>query len=601
MAGVTSDKLPLSLTRRINDKPPSDRLPLTLTRKLGTLDVITPVNPITAKKPNPTVMTHQAMTSQAAGVAMGEQMSMASHDVWHAWHLSWSDVWGVASGHNMAVRHFVYVADGVETYVNTPYLIGNPYQHTWQGLITLAYADTANVGGSVGLFSCNPAKYGAKGYLQGCTQGRLSDVVGIFGDNTHQADSTPIAHPSTHTITHSTPVPCRYYPTPEPKPDKPILVCQIRPSSDRLPLALRRKRGQHPAGALPLPLVCWHDLPPTATPNLGAYIVHNTITATIGGVNVNPLSFSIKTDMDSHYWQGQIEIPTKDYDKIKDKLGKFGNEPLISVVINGHCFVIMGEESSKNRSFVNHSYSLSGRSVTARLSSDYTTNKDGGLNQALYASQMVAVAMANTGVTAEYQAPDWLIIDGVYSMDKTPMAIIHEVAEACGAFVYSHPHEPSLTVKLRYKVPAWELATAEPALILALDPVKSISEQQHIKPQYDNVWLTSTGRLDNIYRRQSARTAEAPTQSNELFTNQIATIAKGVQVLSDSGTHMSMSITTRLTDKYGLPLAVVGDIWQINDDGGYKAVVVSVEVQVKVENGVPTVWQVVGLDRYMGN
>lgn len=45
-------------------------------------------------------------------------------------------MWGVASGYDMAVRHFVYVADGVETYVNTPYLIGNPYQHTWQGLIT---------------------------------------------------------------------------------------------------------------------------------------------------------------------------------------------------------------------------------------------------------------------------------------------------------------------------------------------------------------------------------------------------------------------------------------------------------------------------------
>lgn len=74
-----------------------------------------------------------------------------------------------------------------------------------------------------------------------------------------------------------------------------------------------------------------------------------------------------------------------------------------------------------------------------------------------------------------------------------------------------------------------------------------------------------------------------------------------MQVLSDSGTHMSMTITTRWTDKYNLPLAVVGDIWQINDDGGYKAVVVSVEVQIKVENDVPTVWQVVGLDRYMSN
>lgn len=243
MADITSDKLPLPLTRRQHDKLPSDRLPLILTRKLGTLDVITPVNPIAAKKPNPTVMTHQAMTSQAVGVNMGGQVSIRGHEAWLSWHLSWGDVWSVASGYDMAVRHFTPVADGVETYVNTPYLIGNIYQHTWQGLITLAYADMANVGGGVGLFSCNLVKYGAKRFLHSCTPSNLTETAGIFGDNTHRADSMPIAHDSTYTITHSTPVPCRYYPIPEPEPDKPILACQIRPSSDRLPLALRRKRG----------------------------------------------------------------------------------------------------------------------------------------------------------------------------------------------------------------------------------------------------------------------------------------------------------------------------------------------------------------------
>jgi hypothetical protein len=347
-------------------------------------------------------------------------------------------------------------------------------------------------------------------------------------------------------------------------------------------------------------MVCWHDLPPASTPNLRSYIVHNIITATIGGIHVNPLSFSIKTDMDSFCWQGHIEIPTKDFAKIKGKLGSRGNEPMISVVINNRRFVIMGEELSKNRSFVNHSYTLSGRSVTARLSADYATNKQGGLNQALFASQLCQQALANTGMAAEYQAPDWLIGAGVYSTDKTPIVILSDVAHASGAFVYSHPHEPSLVIKPRYKVPAWELATAEPALILTLDPVKSISEQQRVSPAYDNVWLTSTSRLDNVYRRQSARTAEAPIQSDELFTDQIATIAKGMQILSESGTHMDMTVTTRWADKYGLPLATLGDIWQINDDGGYKAVVVSVDVQVKVEDGVPSVWQVVGLDRYMG-
>lgn len=608
MANITSDKLPLPLTRRQHDKPPSDRLPLALNRKLGTLDMVlpTPTDPTpkptepTPKRQNPVMVAFDSLTSSSQGVNIDRRVSRASDDVARAFGVLYGDVQMITHGRDMSTHHFVHIAHGADSTVSTPYLIGSIYWHAWQALIALNHAHHISVGGGVGLFSCNPAQYGAKGYLQSCTQGNLSDVLGLFGDNTHHTGSTLIARPSTHTITHSTPVPCRYYPIPETEPDKPVSYCSIRPPSDRLPLALRRKRGQHASDALPLAMVCWHDLSPASTPNLRSYIVHNIITATIGGIHVNPLSFSIKTDMDSFCWQGHIEIPTKDFAKIKGKLGSPGNEPMISVVINNRRFVIMGEELSKNRSFVNHSYTLSGRSVTARLSADYATNKQGGLNQALFASQLCQQALANTGMTAEYQAPDWLIGAGVYSTDKTPIVILSDVAHACGAFVSSHVSEPQLIIKPRYKIPAWELATAEPNLILGLDPIKQISEQQRVSPAYDNVWLTSTSRLDNVYRKQSARTAEAPIQSDELFTDQIATIAKGVQILSESGTHMDMTVTTRWADKYGLPLATLGDIWQINDEGGYKAVVVSVDVQVKVEDGVPSVWQVVGLDRYMG-
>lgn len=605
MANITSDKLPLPLTRRQHNKPPSDRLPLALNRKLGTLDVVLPqpTDPIpkpTPKRQNPVMAEFDSLISGSQGVNIDRRISRASDDVARAFGVLYGDVQMTAHGRDMSTHHFVHIAHGADSTVSTPHLIGSIYWHAWQALIALNHAHHISVGGGVGLYSYNLVKYGARGFLHGCTHGNVVGVAGLTNDNTHQAKQRACAHDSTHNITHSTPVPCRYYPIPETEPDKPVSYCSIRPPSDRLPLTLRRKRGQHASDTLPLAMVCWHDLPPASTPNLRSYIVHNIITATIGGIHVNPLSFSIKTDMDSFCWQGHIEIPTKDFAKIKGKLGSRGNEPMISVVINNRRFVIMGEELSKNRSFVNHSYTLSGRSVTARLSADYATNKQGGLNQALFASQLCQQALANTGMAAEYQAPDWLIGAGVYSTDKTPIVILSDVAHASGAFVYSHPHEPSLVIKPRYKVPAWELATAEPALILTLDPVKSISEQQRVSPAYDNVWLTSTSRLDNVYRRQSARTAEAPIQSDELFTDQIATIAKGMQILSESGTHMDMTVTTRWADKYGLPLATLGDIWQINDDGGYKAVVVSVDVQVKVEDGVPSVWQVVGLDRYMG-
>lgn len=60
----------------------------------------------------------------------------------------------------------------------------------------------------------------------------------------------------------------------------------------------------------------------------------------------------------------------------------------------------------------------------------------------------------------------------------------------------------------------------------------------------------------------------------------------------------------RWADKYNLPLAELGQVWQINDkvgnvDDAWRGIVRAVSVDVKVDNGVPSVWQVVEVDRYL--
>lgn len=60
----------------------------------------------------------------------------------------------------------------------------------------------------------------------------------------------------------------------------------------------------------------------------------------------------------------------------------------------------------------------------------------------------------------------------------------------------------------------------------------------------------------------------------------------------------------RWADKYNLPLATTGEIWQINDkvgnaDDTWRGVVQSVSIDVRIDNGVPSIWQVVGLDRHL--
>lgn len=78
---------------------------------------------------------------------------------------------------------------------------------------------------------------------------------------------------------------------------------------------------------------------------------------------------------------------------------------------------------------------------------------------------------------------------------------------------------------------------------------------------------------------------------------------RGVYELSKTGTHTQITIHIRLSNKHGLGLANLGEIWQINDElngnlSPFKGVVTAIQIDVKSEKGVPQIWQVVTLDRY---
>lgn len=326
--------------------------------------------------------------------------------------------------------------------------------------------------------------------------------------------------------------------------------------------------------------------------------MHHNITAMLNDVAIDPISFSIKTDMDSFCWQGQVEISPDDFSKIKAKLDvERGHEPLITVTINSHPFIIIAEDISKNRSFVNHSYTLSGRSVTAHLSKDYANVVK--LDNDLYASQIVNEALRDLPITADFGVEDWRTH---ITATDTPIAIIDTVAKACGAFVMSDKADGKLYVRPRYKVPAWELATTEPDRIIPLDVIKSISEQKRTNPRYNAVILTSSTDGASVYRQHEAQDRHAPVSQHELYTDQACIIPSGIAILSDSGTHQTASLNMAWVND--LPLAELGQVWQVNDkvdntDDAWRGIVQAVAIDVKVDNGVVSVWQTVEMDRYL--
>lgn len=422
-------------------------------------------------------------------------------------------------------------------------------------------------------------------------------TVALSSSTTAQAWAKGVANGILPTCTKSVPVPCRYYPiSATAAPINRPSVCQLPPASSMLPLAMT-ERGSFLSSALPLTMGCWHDLPTKAVPSLRAYVMFHTVHATLGGLVIDPISFSITTDMSSFCWQGRIELGKDDYEKVKDKFN--GEAPLITTTIDdGLLFVFMAEEVSHHRTFNKTSVVILGRSVTARLSQDYAGHK--AVSQAdLYASQIISEQLENLPITADFQLTDWLIPEGSYTgNDKTPIAICDDIAKAVGGFLMSHPSEPVLTFAPRYKAAAWQLSTATPDRVIGLDAMLSLSITTHQAVRYNTVTLVGDKKGGIVYREREGRDKDAPAMDSPLYTDKAVFLAAGIAVLSDSGTHSTIGVTLPLSKTHGLELAKLGELWQINDGTAYMARVVGVSIDVKVDGDVVTVRQTVGLDRY---
>lgn len=607
-----SSALPLRLSRLITDRASADKLPLTLYKTLGSIDDVelppvippdTPDKPKQKRYMQPfSCLSHTVSKSYGVNHCYGWQRQTRQQA--NDYTARRGQTWLIAQCRKLSTLSFVHLSRCDKQIIGQSLLLQQCQLNQYMALILRDNEHDVCVSNTVHYKSCGDVSNAKVRHYQNCTHHQLDNVVSYSACSSHTEAGHHISNCQTSMVQRAVQVPCRFYPVAETEVEKPsVRVCRIRPPSSRLPLALLRKRTQAPSSHLPLPLTCWHDVPVATIPNLGAYIMHNKITATIGGISIEPISFNIKTDMDSYCWQGSVEITAHDYDRIKSKLNvERGNEPLINVTINSTTFTIIAEEQSRSRQFANHSHSLSGRSITAKLGADYAKAQAGLLDQANYASQIINQQLAYLPYTVDsFEIDDWLIPANQYAMTgKTPIAVINEIAKAAGGFIVSDKSDTKLSIKKRWKKAAWELSTAKPDRIVPLDVIRQINDQKRSNPRYNTVMLIGQAEAGIVYRQLEGRDREAPSDDNVLYTDQAVIIPAGIAKLSDSGTHAEYTIMMMWSDKYNVALAELGEIWQINDtEGAWRGVVTSVSVSVRLENDAPAIWQTVTIDRYL--
>lgn len=607
ITSVTPNALPLTLSVLISERPASSVLPLSMTRKLGTsgggpIDPVDPKPPLEYAPFMPSVAACFAVSNTTAYgidrfISINNNGSLIASELFvrHTQPIT------VAQKFAVQVKHFVTLANCNYVLTGLTYQIASSKRVSARALILLSSEQRATVSASIGYSRCSKAHSAKVLHYQQCMTSPLQSTICYATAKSANNAGQHLEQCARVKVSKAVQVPCRHYPIPEPPPDKPTNVCRIRPPSSQLPLRMVRQRRGLLSSNLPLTMTCWHDDPPLFIPSLRTYIMHNLITANIGGIAVDPLGFNIKTDMDSYYWSGGVSISPDDHAKIKHKLDvDIGLEPMINVILNDMQFGIIAENHSRTRKFGNQTHSLDGRSITARLGADYAAASDRLFDQANYASQIVNEQLANLPFIANFEIDDWLIPASTYAVsNKTPIAVIADIAEAAGGFVESHPTDATMSIKKRWKINAWELATATPDVTIPADVIKSATDKTVKNTRYNTILLVGNVGHE-VYRATQGRDVAAPTLSNALFTAREVTVPKGSAVLSDSGTHSIQTLDLIFDDS--IPLAQLGQIWQINDtDGAWRGVITGVALDCPVAGETPKPEQTITIDRYIDN
>lgn len=441
------------------------------------------------------------------------------------------------------------------------------------------------------LNQCNKPEYTAAQFFNHCANNQQSGIHSLSG--CLKGD-----------YLRAVPPPCEWYPIKLPDKPKPQTgrVCGKLPQSNRLPLTFTRRRLERDSRQLPLPFTCNDDF--VAIPALDSYMILHNITASADGKPLELLSANLSADTSGYYWSGDFTLPPDDFARLNLDTRK--DDCFIELNLNGELFIILAESYRDNRQFGQRSYTITGRSRTAKLGADYAVSHKGLVNQDRNARQIADEAIAMLGVELDWQIDDWLVPANVYSLtDKTPMAVLADIAQAAGAFVESHPNEAKISIKPRWRVAAWELNSASAAVSVPDNVIIGISGQKQVNTQAHGVFVWGAhdkGFAADVWRDGSNREPRAATQTHPLYTAQEVCRMAGIAALSATGIHKSETVQLPLAPKYGLNRAELGRVWRFNEaNGAWQGIVTGIDISIERDNDAIKVMQSVSVDRYLGD
>lgn len=265
------------------------------------------------------------------------------------------------------------------------------------------------------------------------------------------------------------------------------------------------------------------------------------------GLDIPAASVSLEVDRDSTSWQFSATVPSVRLAELME-----GEEAIIEV--NGHSWRCVVDGWSDNRSFNQSSATITGRSLSAKLSSSLALTRSHAAASPAMLQQLAQAELGEQWVL-QWDAADWLIPGGIWSyQNQAPLDAIKTLAEAAGGFVLPDMASHKLRVLPRYKNSPWDITEADIQIPEAI--MLAMGRQRNKRVAPNGVWVTggNAGITAFIRRDGTAGNILVDDVTNPLITHAIGARALGSRVIISAMPSSVDSLELPLSDDTGLIL-----------------------------------------------
>ncbi|MGS3174485.1 hypothetical protein [Aeromonas sanarellii] len=335
----------------------------------------------------------------------------------------------------------------------------------------------------------------------------------------------------------------------------------------------------------------WFGQAHIVIPTRRVYLVSNAaqIVRVRDGLDIPATSLSIELDTDSWAWQFTSQIP-------RIAAAEMTDEEEVSIHVNGQQWDCVCDGWQSSQSFARESATLTGRSRTAYLSPTHVLPQAVSEIGAATMAQL-AEALLPYGWTLDWQAPDWLVPGGFFSLEgQTPIEAIKYLAEAAGGFVLPHQRDRHLVIKPRYPTVPWLLdgALADVAIPRAI--ITTLGSDFQPGQAANGIYVSGghQGINARVLRQGTAGDRQAPVITHPLVCDVVAARAQGVVGLAKTMPRRTQTIELPLSSDTGLILP--GALLAVD---GWKGFNRGVRVAAGMQGRAMTVRQQLSVERFV--